>query len=245
MGSLGRLDLVRRNMLAVMGIDVWIPRDVASRASSGDAVTAEPVSADSHSAVPPPAAVSAPQTFRPGGPTGVETGEVQVHGAALSVTCLVTDQVMMLIDGAPRDSGRMCADVLAAVTGCWTAQPRVIPFVWPASAVATDKSSNESEHWRAFKAFAEMRITESQVRVLLCSEGLVTHLPNLPEGCGVVALLLPRPSSRCWSNVLAHENAGARSGIVQLRSLAICNKRRLAVTPASVLGVQAGLPVEL
>jgi hypothetical protein len=173
-------------MLAVMGIDVWIPREAASWTSGDDTVTAQPVSTDTHPAAVPPVVVPVPQALRQGGD---EVGGSQVHGAALSVTCLVADRAMMLVGGAPRDYGRMCVDVLAAVTGCWTVQPRVTLFVWPASAVAMDDNGgNESEHWRAFKAFAEKRITEAQVQVLLCSEDLVTHLPSVPDGCGFVAL---------------------------------------------------------
>jgi hypothetical protein len=101
---------------------------------------------------------------------------------ALTVTCLVSESTVMLVDrvglGVTR---RLCRDLLASVTGQWRLNPREIAFSWPAG-------GSQSDCWRAFKAFAEKQLSEQDVAVVMCSEALLERLPELDVQCKLLAL---------------------------------------------------------
>jgi hypothetical protein len=196
LADLGRLDPVRRKMLEDMGIDVWLlrapvpsadtaPAEVADVVEAIVAPPAQPLSPiqTEPSAPPAPPAPPAPiQTEQP-----VQPLQEDPPGGSLAVTCFVSEFVVMLIDNAePGVSRRLCGDLLAAVTGNWSAGPdsaRIseIPFTWPAG-------RTRAEGWRAFNAFADRQLGETEVRVVMCSAELADRLPELPTACRLLVL---------------------------------------------------------
>jgi hypothetical protein len=202
LADLGRLDPVRRKMLEDMGIDVWLLREAPVRSAASEtppepsvevievaeAIAAPPAQPLSPHQPEPSAAPAAPAA-----PARIQTGQseqpVQEEspGGSLSVTCFVSEFVVMLIDNAePGVSRRLCADLLAAVTGNWSTGPNAartsqIPFTWPAGRA-------RAEGWRAFNAFADRQLGETEVRVVMCSAELADRLPELPTGCRMLVL---------------------------------------------------------
>ncbi|MFP6834472.1 MAG: hypothetical protein VB948_00010 [Pseudomonadales bacterium] len=156
---MGQTEPIRRRMLADMGIEVWLLREPP--------VPSQPeLASDTSSA-------DVVQSPPPGPEAAIE---------ALTVTCLVSDSAMMLVDGVgPGVSRRLCRDLLASVTGQWRLSPREITFAWPAG-------GSQSDCWRAFKAFAEKQLSEQDVAVVMCSEALLERLPELDVGCKLLAL---------------------------------------------------------
>jgi len=172
-----RLDPIRRTMLKDMGIEVW-----SLRAGHEQAPTAQlpvPQAAaprlDLAAAAPAaPAAEAPPQ--REVRAAAATPAEPEQH---LAVTCLVTATVVMFVDNnEPGASRRLCSDLLATASGDWSTRPREVNFSWEL----------QGDGWRAFRAFADKQLTETDARLVICGAGLREHLPELSSGSELLEL---------------------------------------------------------
>lgn len=176
-----RLDARRRRILELMGVSVWTLRQ-------GAAVGSLP-SSDVSPEIVPGRVESSPVRPEPAGlPAVASAQKEEPAGSIISLSCLIADTVMMLVSPAPHVSRRFCRDVLAAASGRWNLEPRVMSFAWPDPGLAGGEVAGETQGWRAFKAFMERQLSESQTSILLCGESLIARLPPLPDGCRVVVL---------------------------------------------------------
>lgn len=183
LADVGRLDPVRSRMLADMGIDVWLLRE------SVDLLPGQSPGSASTPLVPAPTIDEQPIQNLQDFPDAQHLQQPAVPDSPpvedsepLAVTCLVSQSAVMLVDNSePGISRRLCRDMLATVTGEWSSAPREIQFAWPGGRA-------QAECWRAFKAFAEKQLSESDVRVVLCSEQLVGRLPELGADGQLLAL---------------------------------------------------------
>ena len=166
------LDPIRRKMLADMGIDVWSLREspIAGAHVRGDDHS-EPASVPSSSpAVEPSPAVADVET-RP-----------SLDNDPLSVTYLVSRFAAMLIDNSDVGvSRRLCKDLLASATGDWDTSLREITFSWPVG-------GSQADGWRAFKAFVEKQLADTDARLVLCSAALARQLAGLKTDCELLVM---------------------------------------------------------
>ena len=163
------LDPIRRKMLADMGIDVWSLREspIAGAYVRGDDHTEPAAVASSSPAVEP-------------APT-VET-RPSLDNDPLSVTYLVSRFAAMLIDNSDVGvSRRLCKDLLASATGDWDTSLREITFSWPVG-------GSQADGWRAFKAFVEKQLADTDARLVLCSAALARQLAGLKTDCELLVM---------------------------------------------------------
>lgn len=172
-----RLDPRRREILGLMGIDIWTLRTPRSENAAPKTDATLDGGVDRRL---PAARRASPAEL------GAAADPVQEQESPLSLVCLEADRAMLLLESGPHLSARFWRDVLAAACGRWDVQPQVVSFVWPDPEFTHVGGS--SEGWRAFKAFMERRLSESPPSVLLCGVGLSGRLPALPDGCRLVML---------------------------------------------------------
>ena len=169
------LDPIRRKMLADMGIDVWSLRE--------SPIAGVHVRGDDHSE-PAPVASSSPLVEpAPSSPAvaDVET-RPSLDNDPLSVTYLVSRFAAMLIDNSDVGvSRRLCKDLLASATGDWDTSLREITFSWPVG-------GSQADGWRAFKAFVEKQLADTDARLVLCSAALARQLAGLKTDCELLVM---------------------------------------------------------
>jgi hypothetical protein len=184
--NVGHLDPIRRKMLEDMGIDVWVLREPDNRSAN----PVERIAPDVVQAGVPVQVVAAEVPNEPvlaptpiPIPTRTPTPTPTPRGSkALAVTYLVSQAAVMLIDNEePGISRRLCRDLLASVSGDWTTRPREIAFSWPGG-------GSPDDGWRAFKAFVDKQLGESQAPLVICSDSLAAHLSDFPANAELLVL---------------------------------------------------------
>jgi len=171
-----------------MGVDVWALRDDSA------ALPEQPSQPSQH--VLSPAVGTSRSEKRPDVPSKVsgqpvshasldvaEVASVSASLAELAVACLVSADVLMLVDDHTPERGRLVMDVFTAAgrrpDGDNGAEPNKLAFHWDG-----DKQSQ----WRALGAFVDKQIADHAPKFIICSVGLCAHLPTGSAGYSVIQL---------------------------------------------------------
>ena len=177
MANFSGREAARRTMLADMGVDVWVLRD----RGDGIANDASDTVADTPAATPPvtrpvPTMAHPPPTVADPPPTVVHPPAVTADTAdaeQVSVTCLVSGEVVMLADDCTPERKRLAADILAAAAGHGRgASPdssQELTFSW---------DGDEQSQWRALRAFVDKQLADHRPKTVLCSGGLCPRLED-------------------------------------------------------------------
>ncbi len=98
------------------------------------------------------------------------------------MACLTRPGALLLVlGGGWARAGRLGRDLLAAATGAWGSDPTRISFDWR-------EPGDPSVGWRAFKAFADKQVADSDASVIFVNEALVEHLPERARSRTLVIL---------------------------------------------------------
>lgn len=187
-------------LLKEMGIDVWRPRrsEPSVRAAAAPRL-------DASRAAPAPAAAPAAATVPE--PQVAPTRPVPSDPPVLpfTVLCLSKAGAVLLIETAdPRAARRFAADLLAAATGAWGGETRLLAFEWPQPGIAPAADAVT----RALGAFVGKQLADNDGALVLVGAEVLARLDSgiLPDGCLVLppfdALMTDGSLKRTlWQNV--------------------------------------------
>jgi hypothetical protein len=183
-------------MLADMGIEVWSLRTLLVHRESVTGMATEPPlvataetiavseAVPAEETVPAKEIVVVPEPRQPSTPSmpGPVSEQASTNARSLAVTYLVCGSTVMLVDNTETGlSRRLCRDLLAAAATDWLSVPREIAFSWPGG-------GPQADGWRAFRAFVEKQLSDTEARLALCSEGLAAQLIDLVGDCELLVL---------------------------------------------------------
>lgn len=195
MASIGGRESQRHRLLADMGIDVWVLRGETGSPSPPKPMPAATVQSQPVPVVPvrapaPAASVAVVEAVVdvPGSDSDPEpqsaSTETAVPAKDLQVVCLVSPEVLMLVDDGNADRRRLLVDIFMAAAGIVAAAdsaseafdsqdpsrlPKELAFSW---------NGDEQSQWRALGAFVDKQLLDHAPKLIICSTGLSGHLPG-------------------------------------------------------------------